>query len=147
MSFALRSLTPILLASPDTLGTVVGVSSWSAGAHLIAPSASASPSGKQALLRIMKFVNIEYGEKRVLAYAVNPGCSMTTMTAALDEEYHHLLTDTPELAGDIIAWSTAEKRDGLAGSNISCFWDMSEFMKKRQQVIDRDLLKVRIAVE
>lgn len=68
------------------------------------------------------------------------------MGKGLGEAYRPILTDTPELAGDSIAWLTGERRDWLAGRYISCTWDMSEMLKKKPEIIDGDLLKVRMAV-
>lgn len=72
---------------------------------------------------------------------------MTSMGAKVDKKYHSMLTDTPELRADSIVWLTGERRGWLAGRYLSCTWDMSEVLEKQQQVIDGDLLKVRLAVE
>lgn len=72
---------------------------------------------------------------------------LTDMGKGLGESYRPILIDTPELAGGSIAWMTGERRDWLAGRYISCTWDMSEMMKKKQEIIDGDLLKVRMAVD
>ena len=54
--------------------------------------------------------------------------------------------DTPELAGDTIAWLTCEKRDWLAGRYISCNWDMTELLVRRDEIVEKDLLKLKLAV-
>lgn len=57
-----------------------------------------------------------------------------------------VLTDTPEVAGDTIVYLTQKKQDWLAGRYVSCTWDMPEFFSKKDDIIKRDLLKVRLAV-
>lgn len=67
----LKFFTPILIASPNDDRTIIALSSI--GAHLTAHGASGYQCGKLALLRLMEFVNAEYGNQGVLAYAVHPG--------------------------------------------------------------------------
>ena len=57
-----------------------------------------------------------------------------------------VLIDQPELAGDTIAFLTREKREWLAGRYVDVTWDMEEFLGKREEIVERDLLKVRMAV-
>ena len=54
--------------------------------------------------------------------------------------------DKPDLAGDTIVFLTKERRDWLAGRYISVAWDMDELLAKKEEIIERDLLKVRMAV-
>lgn len=78
---------------------------------------------------------------------------------------HALLTETPELAGDTIAFLTRERREWLAGRYISCecscasimpgrvdhsyspaVWDMEELLSQKEEVVSGDKLKVRMVV-
>lgn len=54
--------------------------------------------------------------------------------------------DTPELAGDTIVWLTSERRDWLAGRYVSCNWDMTELLARRDEIVEKDLLKLRLAL-
>ena len=56
------------------------------------------------------------------------------------------LIDTLEVAADTITFLTGERRLWLAGRYISCNWDMEEFEQMEQEIVDRDLLKFRMAV-
>lgn len=49
----------------------------SVGAHAVMPGLSAYQPGKLAILRFTEFINAEYGDKGVLAYAVHPGAIIT----------------------------------------------------------------------
>ena len=55
-----------------------------------------------------------------------------------------LLTDTPELAGDVMVWLTQTRREWLAGRYVSVTWDMPEFVSKQKEIVDGDLLKMRM---
>ena len=71
---------------------------------------------------------------------------MTELAANMPKDTHGLLIDTPELSGDTIVWLSQEKRTWLAGRYVSCTWDMGELMGKKEEIIEKDLLKVRMAV-
>lgn len=57
-----------------------------------------------------------------------------------------MLVDKPELAGDTLAFLTAERRDWLSGRYISVNWDMGELLAKAEEIVRGDLLKVRLAL-
>lgn len=57
-----------------------------------------------------------------------------------------VLTDTPELAGDTIVYLTQKKQDWLAGRYISCTWDMPELLAKKDDIVKRDILKIKMAL-
>ena len=56
-----------------------------------------------------------------------------------------VLVDKPEVASDTIVFLTQEKRDWLGGRYISCTWDMEEFLGKKDEIVEKDLLKFRMA--
>lgn len=57
-----------------------------------------------------------------------------------------VLTDTPEVAGDTIVYLTQERQEWLAGRYVSCTWDMPELFQKKDEIVKKDLLKIRMAV-
>lgn len=139
-----RALLPLLLKSNDSLRTILNVSSI--GAHIILPGASGYQMGKLALLRFGEFLNVEYGDKGILAFGIHPGGIATELAKGLPEAVYNMLADTEELAGDSIVWLTAERREWIKGRYVSCSWDMQEFLGKRTAIEDGDLLKVRLDV-
>lgn len=48
--------------------------------------------------------------------------------------------DKPELAGNTTVFLTRERRDWLAGRYVSYNWDMSEFLARREEIVEKDLL-------
>lgn len=63
---------------------------------------------------------MDHGAQGLLAYAVHPGGVRTDMGYRLSTELQEFLNDTPELAGDTIAFLTRERREWLSGRYISC---------------------------
>lgn len=139
-----RATIPLLLKKPDSLKTILNVSSI--GAHFVMPGASAYQTGKMALIRFSEFVNAEYGDQGVLSFAVHPGGVMTELASGMPKEAHHLLSDQPALAADTFVWLTAQRRDWLAGRYLSSTWDMEELQGMREKIVKEDLLKVRLDV-
>ena len=82
----------------------------------------------------------------VPVFADNRFLVPTELALVMPSQVHHVLTDTPELAAATMVWLTAEKRDWLAGRYIDCTWDMEAFLQKKEEVVERDLLKVKLMV-
>lgn len=57
-----------------------------------------------------------------------------------------VLLDTPEVAGDTIVYLTQKRQEWLAGRFVSCTWDMPELFAKKDEIVERDLLKVQMRV-
>ncbi|KAL9084004.1 MAG: hypothetical protein Q9165_008280 [Trypethelium subeluteriae] len=138
-----RAFIPLLLKSE--LKTVVNLTSG--GALLALRGASGYQSSKFAMLRFSEFLVADYGEQGLLAYSVHPGGVATDLARNMPKEAQmKFLVDQPGLPGETIPWLTSKKRDWLAGRYINCQWDMEEFERRKQDVVDGDLLKVRLAV-
>jgi len=137
-----RAFLPLMLKAGDK--TIVNLSS--VGAHGKRPGASGYQTTKLAVCRFTEFIMAEHGEEGVFAFAVHPGGVMTELSANMPKQTHGILIDTPEMAADTITFLTGEKRTWLAGRYISCNWDMEELLKMETDIVDRDLLKFRMAV-
>ncbi|KAL2132719.1 hypothetical protein VTI74DRAFT_3457 [Chaetomium olivicolor] len=46
--------------------------------------------------------------------------------------------------GDTVAWLAAERREWLGGRYVSCPWDMEDLLAKKDEIIEKDMLKVRM---
>lgn len=42
---------------------------------------------------------------------------------------------------------TQKRQEWLAGRYISVNWDMEELFKKKDEIVEKDLLRVRMAIE
>jgi NAD(P)-dependent dehydrogenase (short-subunit alcohol dehydrogenase family) len=135
-----RAFLPLLLKSEQK--TIVNVTSI--GALRTEHGASAYQSTKFALLKFTEFVNAEYGSQGVIAFAMHPGGVPTDLARGMPERMHHVLLDTPALAGDTIAWLTQGRKEWLAGRYVSANWDMPEVEERREEIVGGDKLKMKM---
>jgi len=139
-----RAFLPLLLDSEEGMKIIVNVSSI--GALWSIRGASAYQTTKLALLRFTEFIDLEYKAKGVLAIALHPGSVKTDLGNTLPTEYREHLVDSPALPADFIVWLTKDRKDWLAGRYVSCNWDVTELEAKRDEIVEEDKLKVRLAV-
>ncbi|KAK6072885.1 short chain dehydrogenase reductase [Seiridium cupressi] len=79
------------------------------------PGASAYQTTKFAVCRLAEFMNVEYGDKGLVCFAIHPGSVMTELGSNMPEDMHWLLTDKPALSADTIMWLGKEHRPWLGG--------------------------------
>ena len=137
-----RAFMPLLLKGKQK--TLIIVSS--VGAHFTLPGGSSYESSKLAVLKLNNYLNVEHESDGVLAYAIAPGGVMTDMLSGFPAQFHDRLTDTPYMVADTLVFLTKERRDWLASRYIDSRWDMEELMAKKDEIVGRDLLKVRMAL-
>jgi len=140
-----RTFLPMQLSSranTDGLCTMINVSS--SGALSARPGSASYRSSKLAILRWTESMQLEYGDQGLLTFCVNPGAIKTKITESSPEQVRNALPDRPDVAGDTIAWLAAERREWLGGRYLSCVWDMEEFMKKQDEIVENDKLKMRM---
>ncbi|KAI0547498.1 NAD(P)-binding protein [Xylaria curta] len=138
-----RAFLPLLLKS--SIRTVIITSS--AGAHMLIQNFLGYQTSKMALCRFAEFLAKEYEDQGLVALAVHPGDVLTDIAACLGDEMAPIFKDTPELTGDTLVWLTKERRDWLSGRFVSVTWDMQELEQKQDEVVSKDLLKMRLTVE
>ena len=97
------------------------------------PGASGYQTSKLALLRLTEFLAAEYADQGLLAYAIHPGGVLTELGSRMPAHTHAILVDTPELAGDTLAFLATERRDWLSGRYISVNWDTRDIARLREQ--------------
>ncbi|KAI0450633.1 NAD(P)-binding protein [Xylaria acuta] len=137
-----RAFLPLLLKS--SVRTVIIISS--SGAHMLMQDFLGYQTSKMALCRFAEFLAKEYEEQGLVALAAHPGSVLTDAAAGLGEEMAPIFQDTPELAGDTLVWLAKERREWLSGRFVSVTWDMQELEQKREEIVSRDLLKMRLTV-
>lgn len=137
-----RAILPLVLKSEAK--TIINISSI--GAHLVARGASAYQTSKMAVIKFTEYIVEEYGEQGIVAIPIHPGGVLTDLATNMPEQMHQVLVDTPELAGDVIAWLTQEKQQWLNGRYLSVTWDMPELFARKDEIVKGDKLKVRLAI-
>lgn len=139
-----RSFWPLLLKS--NLRIIINVTSIGALTHSI--HGSAYSGAKLAGIGLTEHINQDHGvgKDSLLIIALHPGSVKTELTLGLPEDLHAALEDDPALAGDTIVWLTRGRREWLGGRYISANWDMEELIAKKEEILEGDLLKLRMAV-
>lgn len=127
--------------SPDGLCTLINIAS--PGALNVRPGSANYRSSKLAILRWTECLQVEYSGAGLLTFCVNPGAIKTKISEGVaPEEIRNQFPDTPDLAGDTIAWLAAERKEWLGGRYVSCPWDMEELTNMEDEVVDK--LKLRL---
>ena len=134
---------PLLLKSP--LKLLIAVSSI--GAVNITPGASAYQVSKLAVSRLVEFLDQEYHTQGLIAISTHPGGVKTEMGTTMPEEYQVYLCDEPELPADHMVWLAAERREWLAGRFVLANWDVDELEAKRDEIVEKNLLKFALRLE
>jgi len=137
-----RAFLPLILKGE--MRTIVNISSI--GAHRVRPQASAYQMTKFAIMRFSEFICSEYCDQGVVSYSVHPGGVPTELAKGMPKEVHGLLTDTPELAGDWLAFMTQERRTWMAGRYFSVNWDVPELLSRKEEIVQGDKLKMRLLI-
>jgi NAD(P)-dependent dehydrogenase (short-subunit alcohol dehydrogenase family) len=136
-----RVFLPMLLSTRNSrhgLCTMINLSS--SGALNVRPGSANYRSSKLALLRWTESLQLEYSEAGLLTFCVNPGAIKTRISEGIaPDEIRNRFPDTPDLAGDTIAWLTANRIEWLGGRYVSCPWDMED------EIVKGDKLKLRLA--
>ncbi|KAG0646658.1 Citrinin synthesis mpl6 [Hyphodiscus hymeniophilus] len=135
-----KLLLPLMLKEGEK--TIVNVSSL--GAHSIAEGASGYQGSKFALLRFTEALMADHGMKGLLAYTVHPCGALTELASAMPARMSFVFTDKIEIASDTMCFLTQERREWLAGRFVSCPWDMTEFLSREKEIVEADMLKMRM---
>lgn len=144
-----KFFVPLLLANPGGARAFVAVSSMAA-LIVRGPIANAQYCvSKMAQLKLMEHIHEEYAGQGLVAYSVHPGAVATEQ--ALDTSpnmFVQYLTDSEELCGAFCVWLTAgrEERKWLSGRLLSAKWDVEELERRKEEIIQRDLLRTRLAI-
>jgi NAD(P)-dependent dehydrogenase (short-subunit alcohol dehydrogenase family) len=133
---------PMLLKSQTK--TIINISSG--GAHVMFPGASGYQTTKFALCRLTEFMDKEYYQQGLIAISLHPGAVKTELALNMPPDRLDVLTDTAELAADTIVWLSRERRDWLSGRFATVGWDMEELEQKKQDILQRNLLKFRVMI-
>ncbi|XXH02949.1 hypothetical protein Hte_009339 [Hypoxylon texense] len=135
-----KSFLPLLLKGGDK--TIINMSST--GAMHFLTGGSSYQISKFALLRLTEYLMAEYSDQGLLSYSFHPGGVATDLARGLPEQTQAWLKCTPALSGDTIAFLTSQRQEWLAGRYLSAMWDMAEFFDKKEEIIEKDSLKMKM---
>ena len=139
-----RVFWPLLLAS--SIKIIINVASIAAvvtGRH-----ATAYAIAKLAAMRFTEFIDQDHGKgnEGMVAIAIHPGGVQTELSRGMPGQFQTYLIDTPELAGDTLLWLGAERREWLSGRYLIACWDLEELSTGKEEIVERDLLKMRMTL-
>jgi len=134
-------------------GTIVNNSSIAAGGSL--KGISAYNVSKSAVNRITELVELEHGDEGFRCFCYHPGGIRTAVSVRENSpvEISRGLVDNPALSAMAAlsamtaVYLASERSDYLRGRYISANWDMQELESRKEEILGRDLLKVRILIE
>ncbi|CAF1294775.1 unnamed protein product [Didymodactylos carnosus] len=133
-------MTREFLKQSNGWGTIINTSSI--GSLKTIPGCSGYQSGKTAINRFTDFVYEEYNDKGVRVFAYHPGGIKTELAMHMPEDSHHILIDTPELAGGFCVYLASPKADFLNGRYISANWDVNELEAMRDEILTKNKFKM-----
>lgn len=150
--YTARYFTPLLLAKENQsrIRAFIGMTSLAS----LFPTSEFTPIAynvsKTAVNRIIEMMNNDHGEEGLLAFAVHPGEVVTPQTeghsTAEGDTWEQLLQTDITLVGGFCTWLTKEPRRYLSGRYLSVHWDVEELEGKKNDIVEGDKLKFRLAV-
>ncbi|KIW93642.1 uncharacterized protein Z519_06247 [Cladophialophora bantiana CBS 173.52] len=147
---AAHYLVPLLLQTENGAKGFMAIGSI-AGCIRRGPIANTGYTvSKFAQIRLVEYLHEQYSEQGLVSLALHPGAVMTRMARGnTPEEFLPYMTDEVDLCGAVCVFLSKQIRDlgWLGGRLISATWDMEELMAKKQQVVERDLLKFTLLTE
>ncbi|OTA68697.1 oxidoreductase-like protein [Hypoxylon sp. EC38] len=135
-----KSFLPLMLKGGDK--TIINMTST--GVSHFHTGGSGYQLSKFALLRFTEYLMAEYADQGLLTYSLHPGGVATDLAQGLPEQTKAWLKCTPALSGDTIAFLTSQRQEWLAGRYLSAMWDMAEFFSKKDEIIEKDALKMKM---
>ena len=140
----IKHLIPILLETPGGAKTIVNISSLSS--HLTSGSPLSFNISELANNRLTEGAAEMYSQDGVMVYAVHPGMVTTTFPPGFPEEFKAVAIDEAGICGAFLVWLVKEKRSWLSGRYLSSNWDVTELEGRRDEIVQRDKLKMRMVV-
>lgn len=119
---------------PEPTGTFISLASGVAA--ITFPSISSYTISKQAVIKIVEFLDVEYPTLR--AFSMDPG--IVKGIAAMDA-FIPFAFDTEELVGAFSIWLASEKAQKCKGGYLHVTWDVDELEKNGDQIAEKGLLK------
>lgn len=137
---------PLLLKSENGLKKICNVAS--VGALVVMPTVSAYQTSKLATVRLTEFIAAEYASEGITAFSIHPGNVATDILGPDGPgPMAYVFTETLDLPADTVVWLVKEERKWLNGRYVNVTWDMEEVEKKAEEILKKDLLKVKFVYE
>ncbi|KEF57412.1 uncharacterized protein A1O9_05329 [Exophiala aquamarina CBS 119918] len=147
---AAHYFVPLLLRSKDAPGAFIVVGSIAGCIRRGIIANTGYTVSKMAQIRLVEYLAEQHSNDGLLSIVIHPGAVKTRMAEGnTPEAFLPYLTDDVGLCGAVCVWLTSRRRDlqWLSGRLISATWDMDELLSKKDQVVQKDLLKFALVTE
>lgn len=140
-----KYLLPLLLKSENGAKTIINITSLSS--HLTFGTPIPFNISELATNRLTEAVAQQYADDGVLAYAVHPGTVRDSdFPAGFPEMFKQGCNDEPDLCGAFCLWLVMDRREWLSGRYLAANWDVKELERRKEEIVEKDLLKMRMSV-
>lgn len=104
---------------------------------------------KFAATRQIEHTHEAHNKNGIVAYTIQPGGVNTDLSGQVPEGkgWEALLIDSVDLCGGFCVWLTKEKREWLSGRYLDARWDIETLVGKKEEILSKDLLKLRMVVD
>ncbi|KAJ6127300.1 hypothetical protein N7523_002912 [Penicillium sp. IBT 18751x] len=108
---------------------------------------------KAAQARLIEMIYEQYSSRGLFCASVHPGgMNSGFIQNDVPDDIRKMLNDSPDLVGAFCVWlstpgSSEKQRKALNGRFLSCKWDVSELKDRFDEILKKDLLRFRIAVD
>lgn len=119
---------------PEPTGTFISLASGVAA--ILFPGISSYTMTKQAMIRIVEFLDVENPGLR--AFSMDPG--IVKGIAAMDA-FKPFAYDTPELVGLFSIWLASGRADKCTGGYLHVTWDVEELERFGDEIKEKNLLR------
>ncbi|KAL3448217.1 hypothetical protein BJX65DRAFT_317461 [Aspergillus insuetus] len=126
-------------STPSTPSTIINLTSGASIGTI--PRLSSYSISKMANTKLIQFLQVEHPE--ITSVSIDPGVVKTSW--ADNTALAFLLPlgrDTFELVGAVGVWVTSGDKSFLSGRYLSINWDVEELEARREEIVEKDLLKL-----
>lgn len=101
--------------------------------------------------RGIEYLHDENSRSGVNTYLFHPGAVLTDLLRdKMPSGSEQMAVDSPFLAGGLAVWFASElsdekiNRGWLGGRYISAIWDVNEILEREKEIVEKDLLRMRL---
>ncbi|KAF7945717.1 uncharacterized protein EAE97_004755 [Botrytis byssoidea] len=137
-------LIPLLLESENGAKGFIQIGSLAAGLTDGPIANTGYCVSKFAQSRFIEMVGSQFGDEGLVAVTVHPGAVATPMAAGnTPEVFLPYLVDSVDLCGGFCVWLSKNIKDlkWINGTFLDARWDIDELLKRKEDVVEKDLLK------
>jgi NAD(P)-dependent dehydrogenase (short-subunit alcohol dehydrogenase family) len=140
----IKYLVPLLLETKNGANAFIAVNSL---ASLILRGGIANAQycvSKLAQLRLMEHLHEQHFRQGLRSFSIHPGAVASEMAEGAPDFFKDALVDSPELCGAFCVWLTKDvaEKEWLSGRLLSVNWDADELDSRKEEVVEKDLLKL-----